>query len=59
MPSPAGITHRAKRGESSEHVVTPYPLTDKKGRRSPTEPEDPNEPEASCHGVESEIGRIG
>ena len=59
MPGPAGITHIAKRGEAREHIVTPYPLTDKKGRRGATKPEDPHEPEASCHGIEGEIGRLG
>jgi hypothetical protein len=59
MPGPAGIAHRAKRGEASEHIVTPYPLTDKKGRRGATKPEDPYEPEASCHGVEGKIGGLG
>jgi hypothetical protein len=59
MPGPAGITHIAKRGEASEHIVTPYPLTDKKSRRGATKPEDTHDPEASCHGVEGEIGRFG
>jgi len=59
MPGPAGITHIAKRGEASEHIVTPYPVTHKKGRRGATKPEDPHEPEASGHGVEGEIGRFG
>ena len=59
MPGPAGITHMAKRGEAGEHVVTPYPVTDKKGRHGPTEPEDTHEPEASRHGVEGKIGRLG
>jgi hypothetical protein len=49
----------AERGEASEDTVTPYPLTDKKGRRGATKPEDTYEPEASCHGVEGEIGRFG
>ena len=59
MPGPAGIAHMAKRGEASEHVVAPYPMTDKKGRRGATKPEDTDEPEASRHGVESQIGRLG
>jgi len=59
MPGPTGITHIAKRGEASEHIVTPYPVTDKKGRRGPTKPEDTHDPEASCHGVEGQIGRFG
>ena len=59
MPGPAGISHIAKRGETSEHVVALYPVTDKKGRCGPTKPEDTYEPEASCHGVEGEIGRFG
>ena len=59
MPGPAGISHIAKRGEAGEHIVAPYPLTDKKGRRGATEPEDTHDPEASCHGVEGEIGRFG
>jgi hypothetical protein len=49
----------AKRGEAGEHIVTPNPLTDKKGGRGATEPEDPHEPEASGHGVEGEICRLG
>jgi len=59
MPGPAGITHRAKRGEASEHIVTPYPLTNKKGRRGATEPEDTYDPEASSHRVEGKIGGLG
>jgi hypothetical protein len=59
MPGPAGITQIAKRGEASEHIVTLYPVTDKKGRRGPTKPEDTHEPEASCHGVERKIGGLG
>jgi hypothetical protein len=59
MPGPAGITHRAKRGEAGEDIVTPYPVTDKKGRRRPTKPEHPYKPEASRHGVEGEIARLG
>jgi len=49
----------AERGEACEHVVTPYPLTDEKGRHGPTEPKDTHDPEGSCHGVEGEIGRCG
>ena len=59
MPGPAGITHRAKRGEAGEDIVTPDPVTDEKGRRGAAEPEDPDEPEASGHGVEGKIGRFG
>jgi hypothetical protein len=49
----------AKRGEAGEHIVTPYPVTDKKGRGGATKPEDPYEPEATRHGVEGEIGGFG
>jgi hypothetical protein len=49
----------AKRSQASEDIVTPYPVTDKKGRRRPTKPEDTYDPEASCHGVERKIGGLG
>jgi hypothetical protein len=49
----------AKRGEAGEHIVMPYPVTDKNGRRGASEPEDTHEPEASGHGVEGKIRRFG
>ena len=59
MPGPAGIADMGKRSETSEDVVAPYPVTRKKGRRGATEPQDTDKPEASGHGVESQIGRLG
>jgi hypothetical protein len=58
MPGPAGITHITKRGQAREDIVTPNPLTDKKGRRGAAKPEDPYKPEACCHCVEGEICRL-
>jgi hypothetical protein len=48
-----------ERGETSEHVVAPNPVTAKKGRCGATEPQDTDKAEASGHGVESPIGRFG
>jgi hypothetical protein len=42
-----------ERGEASEHVVAPNPVTGKKGRRGATKPENTDKAETSCHGVES------
>jgi hypothetical protein len=53
MPSHAGIAHMGERGEASEHVVAPNPVTGKKGRRGATKPENTDKAETSCHGVES------
>jgi hypothetical protein len=59
VPGPAGIAYMGERGETSEHVIAPNPVTTKKGRRGATEPEDTDKPEDPCHGVESQIGRFG
>jgi hypothetical protein len=48
----------AKCGEAGEHVVAPDPVTDKKGRRGATKPQDTDKPEASSHGVESKVGGL-
>jgi hypothetical protein len=59
VPGPAGIADMGERGETSEHVIAPNPVTAKKGRRGATNPQDTDKAESSCHGVESQIGRFG
>jgi hypothetical protein len=48
-----------KRSQASEHGVARYPVTDKKGGRGPTKPENTHEPETSCNHVEGKIGGLG
>jgi hypothetical protein len=58
MPGSGGIADVGERAKASEHVIAPDPVTDNKGRRGATEPQDTDKPETSCHGVESQIGRF-